>query len=190
MTDFSSVVDESITISDSAVSAHNAGRVGVAGSTPLGYYNKRSNVLLLEAVKSKWQQTTGVNPALGSVHFLPTWFSDSADTELIFNLNDRDMPVSQRSIGWRYHTVQDFVDIHVFVRGAGGDTEPANLASVENALQEIFRIYGKELVENAICTIIRIIPGRGEDGASEGINETLWHSVFTVLVRYWTVLIV
>lgn len=81
-----------------------------------------------------------------------------------------------------------YVDVHVFVRGAGGDEEPDTLLKTENALKTIIDTSATTLIPNCRVSIDRTFPSSrlGENDMAN-VNETVWHSVYSIELYYWVV---
>lgn len=181
MSDIVKVRDETINISESVRAVMNSGTYGVAGTSPLADYDKRINVLLCDAFIARWA-TTITEPMQSDINFLTSWYTGSKDIELIFRQNAVDRNTSMRSTDWRLQGVRTFVDLHIFVRGAGGDAEPDTMRAVENAVERVIETNHDRLIPHASCACTSIVPA-----SDELIDDlqTLWHSIMTVEVVYW-----
>jgi len=173
------------------ITTHN---FGVAGTNPLSDYAQRINVLLCDAIKAKWDDTLyGVDedpsPGFPSVAnndliFLNTWFTGSKDIELIFKEALDDKPALMRSTDWRYQGHITTVDIHAFVRGAGGDVEPEDVGAVNRALETIIALNHTTLIPNAVVNVAFSQPAPTEN---QDDFQTLWHTLMKVRVQYFKV---
>jgi hypothetical protein len=165
---------------------------GIAGSTsPFADLTARINVLLCDAVKARWNLDVHGNvtppipyPSADEINFLNTWVTGTKDVEIIFRESYDDKPVQLRSTDWRYQGHITTVDVHTFVRGAGGDIEPATVGQVLRGLDKIVALNRTTLIPNAWCEIASTQPAPTE---REDDLQTVWHSLMKIRVNYYKV---
>jgi hypothetical protein len=142
------------------------------------------NVLLMNAVQATWKADTTSDPAVANILFLPTWYTDTSDITMAFRHVDETRPQLEHTTDGRYESVYDMVDIHLWVRSAGGDAEPTDLAKMINGLKTILHKNKATLITNCICQVTAILPGRLE---IEDDRQTLWHRIIRVQVKHYEV---
>jgi hypothetical protein len=165
---------------------------GIAGSSPFADYASRINVLLCDAIKARWNQDVHgdiIPPipypsAADDIIWLNTWYTGSRDIELIFKEEFDDTPVQLRTTDWRYQGHITTVNLHIFVRGVGGDVEPAILGQVIRGLEKVVALNRTSLILNGWCEVISTQPGPTERSDS---NQTLWHVLMKIRVYYYKV---
>lgn len=173
-------VDESVNVGESTAKAKNTNLRGVGGSSPLTGYSKRVNALLCDAIPLIWNDYVN-SPSVNDMLFLTTWFTDSRDYEIIFRKGVTNKPMQRMSTDRRMQGYDSYVDIHIFVRTQGGDTEPDILATIEQGIEDIIELNHTTLIPNARVFVDFLGPASSED---EDDVQALWHSVMNVRVAY------
>jgi hypothetical protein len=157
---------------------------GVAGTGPfLQDYSARLNVLLKDAIKARWD-TDVSTPTASKILFLNTWVTGTRDYELIFRESYEDKPAYGRTTDWRLQQHANTVDVHIFVRGKGGDVEPPALGQIIRGLDKIVAVHCTTLIDNAVCEVVSIQPG-----PTEKLDDraTVWHQLMKIRIWYWKV---
>lgn len=166
---------------------------GVAGTDPIADLSARAHILLMNAIKTRWNLIVHGNitppipfPAEADIFFLPTWTTGARDVELIFKEEFVDMPSNLRSVDWRLQGHTATVNIHIFVRGRAGDTEPPLLGQVISGIEKIVVLNKTSLIPNAWCEITAVMPGPLD---REDDIQTHYHSIIKVKIHYWKVVV-
>jgi len=175
-------INESIEVTETVNHVTNFEKYGVQGSNPLGAYKQRTNVMLRDAVETLWDTVTK-DPQASEINFSTKWTSDFSEVDLVFLLNVSTDPNlrGQRSTDWSLVTVVDTIDIHIFVRGAGGEEEVDTLGKVERALKQIIKTHTNSLIPFAHFNYVRTATAplqRPDD------LQTAWHDIMTVECIY------
>lgn len=172
----------------SLITPHN---YGVAGTDPLSDYSQAVNVLLCDAIKARWNLDLYNNdgppfpyPSAEDIIWTNVWFTGSRDTEIIFKESFDDKPMNRRTIDWHRQGHVLTVDVHSFVRGAGGDVEPDALGRVIRGLDKVVALNHTTLIPNAVVDIVSSQPAPTE---ANDDYQTLWHYLTKMRVQFWKV---
>ena len=181
-------IDESSNVSEATRSKVITHNYGVAGTNPLTDYSSRINVLLCDAMANRWDSDVSdggtIYPTRADMFFLNTWMMGQKDIEVIFREGFDDTPVQLRTTDWRFQGHLTTVDVHIFVRGKGGDVEPDTLGAVIRGLEKIIALNRTSLILNSWCEVVSTQPGPLEKIDS---NQSLWHWLMKVRVGYYKV---
>ena len=170
---------------------------GLAGTDPIADLTARVNVLLMNAVKTKWNQTvhgTSYDPPPApqpypldtDIYWLPTWTTGSKDIQLIFKEEFTDLPSQLRTTDWRLQGYVSTVNIHVFVRGDSKDQEPVILGTIIRGIEKVIAIHKTSLIAKAWCEVTGVL--QGPQDRTDAL-QTHWHHIVRVRVHYFKIVI-
>lgn len=153
---------------------------GVAGSSPFGELSKPAHLLLRDAVEANWNTYSNSDPPASDVYFLGSiGWRDYGDIQLSFHPSINVRPILGRSTDWRRIPELAYVSIHLWVRGNSMDSEPDSLPKVRRAIERMIDQNPTTLIPPLIISIDRVDPA-----PTESPDETTWHWVYNILMRY------
>jgi hypothetical protein len=153
---------------------------GVAGTSPFGKLAKPAHLLLKDAVETNWNTFSGSDPPATDIYFLgAVAWRDYGDIQFSFWPGNNVRPTLGRSTGGGRIPEHAYVSLHIWVRGASMDEEPAALAKVRSALEQMIDTKQTSLLPPLIVTIDRADPAPPENA-----EDTTWHWQYNILVRY------
>lgn len=158
MADIVRVINEDLIITETTAKAFNFETYGIQGSNPLTQYTDTTNVMLRDAVKANWNTIT-TDPPASDIFFSTVWTGDFGDIDLVFLLSSSADPNLRgyRSTDWSLQTVVDTIDIHIWVRGAGGEEEPKTMRKLQNALKRLIKTKATQLIPYAHLNYLRTV---------------------------------
>ena len=161
---------------------------GISGSNPVAQYATSVNHILKDAIKARWDPdyTTPLSitfPLSTNILWLNTWRIGVKEVELVFLLGFHDIPPEQQTIGQKMEMHIETVDLHIWVKGIGGDVEPPTLHKVLNGLNRVVAFNKSTLVPNAEVRIASTQPAVTNP---EVDFKTYWHYLMKLRVSYWS----
>jgi hypothetical protein len=153
---------------------------GVAGTSPFGKLAKPAHLLLRDAVEANWNTFSASDPPASDIYFLgAVAWRDYGDIQMSFHPSINVRPTLGKSVGGGRIPELAYVSIHLWVRGNSMDAEPVYLAKIRAALEQMIDTMPTTLIPPLIVTLDRVDPAPPENA-----EDTTWHWVYNVLVRY------
>jgi hypothetical protein len=136
--------------------------------------------LLKDAVEANWNTFSSSDPPASDIYFLGAIGNrDYGDIQFSFWPSINVRPTTGVALGRHRIPELAYVSVHIWVRGNSLDEEPAALAKVRNAFEEMV-----DTKPDSLIPPLTVIIDRGDVAPPEDPNETTWHWIYNVVVKY------